>query len=713
MSTSNDLWKGVTRRARECGIDVVTFAGGVLRDLRGLRLQSARNFVYDLIDPEYLDGLLIFTGAMNESADEAEVRAFCARFQPCPMVSLSMDLAGIPSVITDNWQGTWDVVSHLIEVHGRRNLAFVSGPKGHQESEVRLAAFQACCQQYGLRYDPELVLNSPFEDEAGNQAVAVLYDQRSIRFDAMITLDDRVAIAAIHALQERGLSVPGAISVTGFDDQPMAGGVTPPLTTVSIDIASQGSLAVDVLRSQIKGDPVAPVTRLAQRMVVRRSCGCQSLAVRKAGGQKNERSALLLSSRDSTAKDEALRSFGEEVREIQPGEGWVMEWAEAFLKDVFREGASFLEMLEAQIPHITEEKSGVVDADMVLSALRSVFMPCLPLENHERAESILHAARVMVREAAQRREARESEVVFQQAMLMLDVAYELHTTFTQEELNDILVRTISQLGIPRILVAEFVDPAKPSGEAKVLFAYSREAHADGWTGACFPTRQLAPEDWFAADPGHSYVALPLAHRTSCIGYVLLEQGSGNGMLYETLAEQLSSAIQGIRLHTQVVEFSLVDGLTGVQNRRYFEGALQREVDRAYRYERDVALLMIDVDGFKMYNDTYGHPAGDVALQHVAACIQSSVRRRIDVVARYGGDEFVAILPETDINGAYLVALSMQAAIAGHAELAGHITISIGVASLHGRLVSASALVDAADQAVYHAKSAGRNRVVRG
>jgi len=165
------------------------------------------------------------------------------------------------------------------------------------------------------------------------------------------------------------------------------------------------------------------------------------------------------------------------------------------------------------------------------------------------------------------------------------------------------------------------------------------------------------------------------------------------------------------------DLSMIDGLTALANRRYFESRLHDEIRAARRMERPLAVVIADVDAFKQYNDTYGHLAGDEALRAVAGALRIAAMRPGDIVARWGGEEFVAFLAETDQEGAYQVADRLRAAVAALAiphrrtpVPAGVITVSIGVATLGGRDDDADALIARADAALYRAKNAGRNAV---
>lgn len=162
--------------------------------------------------------------------------------------------------------------------------------------------------------------------------------------------------------------------------------------------------------------------------------------------------------------------------------------------------------------------------------------------------------------------------------------------------------------------------------------------------------------------------------------------------------------------------SVLDGLTGLANRRHFDEILQQEWKRAIRDESDISIILLDIDFFKRYNDNYGHQGGDDCLRAVSAALSKAIHRPGDFIARYGGEEFVAILPETSIDGAVKIAEMMRANVEAanipHAfsGAADHVTISLGIASVIPKSEHApQELIERADQALYKAKEQGRNR----
>lgn len=181
--------------------------------------------------------------------------------------------------------------------------------------------------------------------------------------------------------------------------------------------------------------------------------------------------------------------------------------------------------------------------------------------------------------------------------------------------------------------------------------------------------------------------------------------------FNTLASRVRDSLRVLQ------QLSAVDGLTGIANRRHFDAQLEREWQRALRNGTPLALVLMDIDYFKEYNDRNGHPAGDQCLKQVAGILRDVTRAPTDLMARYGGEEFVSLLPETDEAGAGAVAQRVMEQVENlqirhpASQVADHITLSIGICSMRVEAGMDSApLVAAADAALYRAKRRGRNRI---
>ena len=218
------------------------------------------------------------------------------------------------------------------------------------------------------------------------------------------------------------------------------------------------------------------------------------------------------------------------------------------------------------------------------------------------------------------------------------------------------------------------------------------------------------------------IVRPLARLTEGAGAVaagdlsvdLPEAGRGEvgylTQVFNDMVERLRSSREELdQRNRELEELSVTDLLTGLHNRRYLLDAFDAEIRRADRHERPFCVLMIDVDRFKLYNDTYGHPAGDEVLRTMGVVLKDATRD-LDVTARYGGEEFICLLPECDLENAVLAGERIRTRLASETFEGGAVTISMGVAEFPAHGESAAAVISEADLALYEAKGAGRDQV---
>jgi diguanylate cyclase (GGDEF)-like protein len=217
----------------------------------------------------------------------------------------------------------------------------------------------------------------------------------------------------------------------------------------------------------------------------------------------------------------------------------------------------------------------------------------------------------------------------------------------------------------------------------------------------------------------SVFCLPLVHRNQRIGVIEILNKSGRRFtdddrsLMSMLVRPLAVALSTIRMFDQAERLTNTDDLTKLYNYRYLMHYLEAEVKRCLRYKKKVSLLFIDVDGFKRVNDTYGHLVGSLALAEIGQVLRK-ILRETDVVGRYGGDEFVVVLPETPLNGALTIAERIRKKIEDYEfvaqDLSIHLTVSLGVANCPKHTLAADGLIKKADAAMYRAKELSKNSV---
>ncbi|HEY5950489.1 MAG TPA: sensor domain-containing diguanylate cyclase [Kofleriaceae bacterium] len=249
--------------------------------------------------------------------------------------------------------------------------------------------------------------------------------------------------------------------------------------------------------------------------------------------------------------------------------------------------------------------------------------------------------------------------------------------------------------------------------------------AAGWVMAHTVSRRI--DDFTTSDVAtdtpshgmHSWLGAPLFMYGDCDGVVAVQSSRVGAFrpehqrLLESLALQIAAALQNAHLY----ELAMVDGLTGLFVRRYFDARIEEEIERSRRYGTPFSVIMLDVDDFKNLNDTYGHLVGDRVLRAIANVIKAQMRG-VDTAARYGGEEMSVILPRTEMVGAYNLAERIREAIAelrittdDEPPRALAVTASLGIAAYpESKAKSGEDLVRKADRALYRAKKTGKNRV---
>ena len=238
----------------------------------------------------------------------------------------------------------------------------------------------------------------------------------------------------------------------------------------------------------------------------------------------------------------------------------------------------------------------------------------------------------------------------------------------------------------------------------------------------YPLELLQGLPWPGREPdpqGRQCLCAPLvAADNRVIGVVTLEQGRETKLsqcMSQPMALFLTVAAVGLET-ARLFNLAVVDGLTGLYVRRYLDLRLNEEEARIRRYGGGVSIMMCDIDHFKKFNDAYGHARGDMVLKGVADILRESVRQDVDVVCRYGGEEFVVIMPNTSLHGAMVVAERICRRCREHPfpgpEAPLRVTLSGGSAHMdHDSLIPADLLLERADQALYRAKNAGRDQVL--
>ncbi len=509
------VWRGISDRAKQLGIGVVCFAGRRL--YAPTAFEAAENFAFRLAGSRTMDGLIVVTTAIATFLDAEGIRSLFASRGDLPQVSVASAVPGISSVTVDGSQGVCDVVSHLIQEHGRRRFALIGGPQGHPEADDRDEAFRKVLEEAGIRFDESLAVSGSFMRQSGEEAARTLLAARR-PFDALVCMNDQMALGALDVFREAGISVPADVAVVGFDGIEESKYHTPPLTTVEQPLEDLGRSAVDILCGLMDGGG-AHNRVLTCRPVFRQSCGCApacgfdaELALIPAGTPAQDREAV----------SELIR-----LGQSSDAEGFLARLNAALSAACLNGGA-----VGAWNDYLSVVRNGI-DAGRLPSAA-------------------FESARVLVGEVENRLLAARRVQGEQRMATLRAVSASLTGSFEMPLMLQRLEEGLTSLGIDGGYLVLFDDGNPAHGRGRLVMArHGRTPESLPHYGIAFGTERLLPHragvDW----KGGQWVLQPLAFQSEPLGYLLLPGNAEDPAVYETLRDQLASALKGTLLLEQV------------------------------------------------------------------------------------------------------------------------------------------------------------------
>ena len=541
----NELLLGVHEQCLADGVDVYCLVGG--RVTSGL----SSDMLYAAIGPKDFDGVIMSTGTMVHEEAAAELNAFLSKFGDTPKVSLSTAVPEISSVIIDNVSSVRELTKHLIEVHGKRRIAFVRA--NNPEGDQRFEGYQEALFDHGIALDPELVVNGAFTWESGEEAVRVLFDERHVACDAIVGSNDWIAMGAMRAIGERGILVPRDIAVTGFDDIEDARFVDPPLTSVSQPVRDLGVEATRLLITLMRGEHASMVKPVRTKLKLRQSCGCGVPKSRGMGslspGWEGPASANQQPKAERWAKA-MRRASPRSMTRREPA--WAEDLAVALDTDLAaRSEDAFLGKI-TQIVGSADDLDSVPEWHDVILVLRE---SCVALLHDDsqcwvKAESLFERAHLLIAAAAERIQGHRRFELQEMLQLLNEARREVKDLRDDQQVLRALAAHLPRLRIPRFYVARAAKPATPSSEAKLVVAYDAERGSRIVEGVTFRNGDWLPTS-FAPSTRHTVIVQPVAFGGGSSGFCVAEVGSTMGIVYESIREMLDAGLRNAHLLRQI------------------------------------------------------------------------------------------------------------------------------------------------------------------
>ena len=707
------------REAREQSLDFVAISGGML----GIELQHPKGFVFDLVGPHNVDALLICAHTIGHHVTADQIAAFVQRYHSLPCVCLGVEIPGMSSLLMDNEVGMYTAVKHLIVAHERRKIAMIAGPTANPEAQARYRGFVRALAEQGMHVDARRMGFGDFNRASGGLAVAEIFDRRGLgvgEVDAIVCANDVMALGALDELDRRGIRVPRDLSLVGFDDLDFARYARVPLTTVRQPVTEQVRHAVRSLAGALHGTALLKrAITFETEFVRRRSCGCNTRSRERvlswpSPGEAQDFAEVLRARQKNVVAN--LRQAAHSGFDFVP-EDWEERLFTAFLQQVAEpEAPALVNCVEDICYALLRRDSSVGTTHDVLLVLRRDALACVhDAATRGRIYDLIQEALLVSSDMAAIAQAQQRGELVALMGTVAEATAAMLAAPSLDALGEAAAEHLPRLGIRAGAIALFTEPNRVTEESEATLMFGEKGRSEG--PVRFPTRQIAPCGFL---DGRSAVVVPLGFRGERLGLAALEFGAPDTMLYEELRLVLSSAVTGALLaravdqaRREVEKLAITDPLTGLHNRRHLSERIRDEFVRMLRHPRSLSLALVDLDGFKQVNDRFGHEAGDRVLVTVAQRLRTGLRE-VDIVARFGGDEFVILLPETNAAQACMVSGRILQNLSGQPiDEHGIVGATFGVATTDddGLQIDADELLRRADHALLCGKRAGKGRVL--
>jgi phosphoserine phosphatase RsbU/P len=557
----SNLWIGASDAATRAGYSLICYAGGSLEKSSWDEFEPQRNIIYNCIDTDNLKGIII-AGSLGNFVSEEKFKKFYHRFISIPLVCLGPEIPTVPTVIADNTHGMRELISHLVEEHRCRHIAFVRGPEGNQEAEERLRIFREVLLEHGLEPDPQLILAGDFSRDAGVNAVEYLLS-RELAFDALVGANDDTALGALKAFQEHHIRVPDEVLVVGFDDIEECGFSAPPLTTVRQPLNEMGSKAVEVIRNCISGQRIQGTIIVPATLTTRQSCGCF---------RHHESDPELFRAKGASEQSLLRTRLQEEIEKIIRqlllhandafDQGLIVKLAETFADELTgAQSGNFMPVINQIAWKLAMMGGDVIGLYHVLTVMRQYARVLFDGVFPQAVEGVFQNAAIAIADNATRAQANRRLSSERRSMMLRKAGQAIASSIDLDQLLEVIAAELVKLDIDGCYLSLYDKEALAGGRKRLTMHLAIALH-DGKRlsidreQSTFTAPNLFPEGFLQITDPHSLLIEPLFYHDEQIGTVIFEvRRCRDGLTYEILQQHISSALKGALLMKKVQEQS--------------------------------------------------------------------------------------------------------------------------------------------------------------
>lgn len=567
------IWIGASDEALKRGYSLVCFAGGSLKVSSWDPFEPQRNNVYNHIDVRRLKGLII-AGSLGNFIPPSEFETFYSRFKSIPLIGLGPQMQTVPSVIVDNTSGMRELISHLVESHSCKKIAFVRGPEGNQEAEQRLSIFKEVLLEHGVKPDPDLIIPGDFSRDAGARAVYHLLDRDGkLSFEALVGANDDTALGALKAFQERHVRVPDEVMVVGFDDIEESCFSAPPLTTVRQPLYEMGSKAVEIVIDLIEKREVPRTVVVPATITIRQSCGCFRLEKAREGIFRKSKE-LSLEHKDQLCKEIAFIMEQAKMNAVGAiDNSTVKELANSFADEISGENpGKFLPSLSRVAWTLALAGGDTPGLLKIITVMRQLAAAVLGEAIPGHIEELFQRANMAIADSAARAQAHRRLDSERQSVLLRVAGQSIASAFDFDHLQGVIAAELSKLEIENCWISLYTESKQPYNKLKTFLTLDK----DVVKAPEFEIPDLAPSGVITTEKVRSLLVEPLFFREDQIGIAVFEVSKcRDGFTYEILRQHISSALKGAILMKKVQEQALALEVANLQLQKL------REAEHAY------------------------------------------------------------------------------------------------------------------------------------
>lgn len=657
----------VTKIAQEENINLINFLGGSLNPnftFSQYKYQYQCNVVFNFAHSDHLDGIILASGTLASFLNATDYSNFYSQFKPIPMVSLGVQIPDLPSVYTNNTAIFKELVNHLIHVHNRKNIAFVSGPSSNRDAFDRYLGYTSALAENKIAYHPDYVYTGDFTPISVKDAVHTFLDEKKLDIDAIVCANDSMALTIMGELKKRNILIPEQIIVTGCDDIPSSAYSVPSLTSIEQSLEQMARSAILLLLDMIKGNSPTDVL-LPSRITYRESCGCHIMPY----------SSLL--STLTTPKEKSHQLADTFLQKCLPNlntdittsiRGFVTECYALILQtpNEFKPVQTYVESFFASVQDKLSSIHLALNLRNCMTSLR---------------DDLLHLSQnPLVLRYIDKLFSQITHLLFNYLLDYYSLQTDRlnnHFNFTRQFLTTItnnisnkeqqlqsIIPSLIEAGITSCLIYLY-----PKGITHNLsdewempddiYLYMGYVKGQIINPDLLPCKVNANEIAFYGFEKHTenYTSCihPIFFGNEQLGVVVFEMDCDNYTLIDNLTVELGCALKLTssftaqkQVESKLETLSQTDEMTNLLNRRGFFNFAQDRYAFSQSEHQEGILFYADMDGLKTINDTFGHHEGDFAIIQMSRILKKTFCHH-EIVGRIGGDEFVILSTEQSID----------------------------------------------------------------